>query len=405
MTEADLEFLLSPRGGEALAEARDLLAAEPLAAITALRRRWTREEAAAALEQARLRERASTKFPRAAEMFFEREALEQGTGERIARWRARRYADRDQVADLACGLGGDALALAAVTRVIAVDRDPLRLALLRENARICGVAHRIALLQGSVPEAAPRASAAFADPARRAAGSGGAVRRTRSLAAMSPPLADLLLLSERIPAMGIKLSPALDERELAAALAGRPHELEFLSDGGECREAVLWLGDLVTAARRASVLPAGATRATGRTGDGATGGSEGCVAASAPVGAYLYEPDAAVVRAHLVGLVAEELAAWTLDARIAYLSADRLVSTPLATAYRVREALPFHLRRVGEALAACGYGDVVVKKRGFPVEPEAIRRQLLPRLRGEGTALLFLTRVGEKHLAIIAETV
>lgn len=407
MTEADLEFLRSPRGTAAMEEACCLPASEPLAAIAALRRRCTREEAAAALEQVRLRRQARTKFSRADRMFFEREALEQATGERIARWRARRYAGREAVADLGCGLGGDALALAEVARVVAIDRNRLRLALLRENARVCEVGERIAPVQGSVPEAAPRVDALFADPSRRVEERGGRVRRARSLAAMSPPLAALLALAERVPNLGIKLSPALDEAELAATLGDRPHELEFLSDGGECREAVLWLGGLATAARRVTVLPAGATRAIGRADATSAERKHQDAAPSGPVGEYLYEPDAAVVRAHLVGLLASELRARTLDPRIAYLSGDRLERTPLAAVYRVQEALPFHPRRVGEVLAARGYGDVVVKKRGFPEEPEAIRRQLLARLRGRSgpAAILFLTRVGQKHLAILAEKV
>lgn len=412
MTEADLEFLRSPRGLDALAAARELPATEPLAALTALRRRFTREEATAAWEQTRLRERARVKFARAEGMFFEREALEQATGEGIAGWRARRYAGRAWVADLGCGLGGDALALARHARVIAVDRDPLRLALLRENARVYEVEGRVSLLCGLVPDAAPRVAAAFADPSRRAATSGGETRRTRSLAAMSPRLEELLPLAERIPELGIKLSPALDEAELEKRLGDRPHELEFLSDGGDCREAVLWLGGLVTAARRATVLPAGETRAIAEVGAwsadrrGASPNPQSDLP-SRPPGRYLYEPDAAIIRAHLVGGLAAEIGAWTLDPWIAYLSADRLTRTPLADAYAIREALPFHARRVGDALAARGYSDVVVKKRGFPVEPETVRRQLLPRLRGGmgGAAVLFLTRVGAKHLAIIAEKV
>lgn len=398
MTETDLAFLRSDRGRAALMIAADLPATEPLAGVTRLRREFSALEATAAWEQARLRHRAQEKFSRATEMFFEREALEQATGERIARWRARRYAGRPWVADIGCGLGGDALALADVARVVAIDRDRPRLLLLRENARVCGVADRIAPVCGEAPGAAPRVLAAFADPSRRIDAPGG-TRRTRSLAAMSPPLAELLELWARIPEMGIKLSPALDEEELSAALAGRPYELEFLSDGGECREAVLWLGGLVSARRRASVLPAGETRAV-------AGGGLPEVGPGRP-GAYLYEPDAAIVRAHLVGLVAAEIGAWTLDPRIAYLSGDRLVQTPLATAYAVRDVLPFHIRRVSEALTARGYADVVVKKRGFPGEPEAIRRQLVPKLRrgGAGVAILFLTRVGAKHLAIIAEKV
>jgi hypothetical protein len=398
MTRDQLRFLCSPSGAEAVEAAKEL-GADPLAAVTALRRRWQRDEAAAVLELVALRRRAAGRFSRADSMFFDREALEQASGERIARWRARRFAGRQIVADLCCGIGGDTIALAAPARVVAVDADRMRLLLLRENARVYSVADRVQPICGWVPEAAPAVTAAFADPSRRV-GEHGARRRTRSLAAMSPPLEALLALTSRIPDMGIKLSPAVDNQELTAALRGRPYELEFISDGGECREAVLWLGEFVTGARRASVLPAAQTKRVSVAED-----EPAARPSQARVGAVLYEPDPAIIRAGMIAAVAEELDGWTLDPQIAYLSSNRLCSSPFVTAYVVRESMPFQLRRLRQALAAGGYRDVVVKKRGFPMEPEALRRQLLPHLgRGSnGVATVIVTRVGKGHLAIISE--
>jgi THUMP domain-like/RNA cap guanine-N2 methyltransferase len=429
MTRDRLEFLRSPEGREAAAEARRLGVAEPLRTLSALRRRWTAEEAAAAFELASLRARAAAKFRQAEAMFFEREALEQASGERIARWRARRFAGRPVVADLCCGIGGDTIALAEVAPVIAVDRDRLRLELLRENVHVCGAAHPVWPVCAHVPDVALRITAAFADPSRRMRDVRGQSRRARTLAAMSPPLEALLAVAERIPDLGIKLSPALDDEELAAVLGEQSAELEFISDGGECREAVLWLGALATAARRATVLPAGETRAVLSSGAmagprrpsppapfvagwRAPGPGTGARRGEAPAlvrspGAYLYEPDAAIVRAHLVDVLAEELEAWTLDPQIAYLSSDRLRPTPLAAAFAVQEVMPFNLRALRRALAARGYRDVVVKKRGFPMEPEALRRELAPHLRGgtAGEAVVLVARVGDGHLAIIGERV
>ena len=147
-------------GRLAAAEALAPTEATTLAALTALRRTYPPALAAAAVEQALLRQRAARggKFTRAAAMYFTREGLEQATGETIARYRARRFARCDSVADLACGLGGDALALAADGQVLAVDRDPLRLLLARENARAYGVAAHIAACAGRLndPAAATR---------------------------------------------------------------------------------------------------------------------------------------------------------------------------------------------------------------------------------------------------------
>jgi len=123
------------------------------------------------------------------------------------------------------------------------------------------------------------------------------------------------------------------------------------------------------------------------------------------IGSYLYEPDPAVIRAGMVEELAEELDAWTLDPHIAYLTSDRLFATPFAASYRVQDAMPFQLRRLRAALSSRGYADVVVKKRGFPMEPEELRLQLLPSLRGgtAGEAVVLLARVGSGHMAIVAE--
>ncbi len=95
-----------------------------------------------------LRRRAAAKFANAAALYFTREALEQASGATIAAYRARRYQPYGVVADLCCGAGGDALALAQVTHVAAVDRDPLRLAMALANARACGLDQRITLSAG-----------------------------------------------------------------------------------------------------------------------------------------------------------------------------------------------------------------------------------------------------------------
>ena len=55
-----------------------------------------------------LRQRAAVKFARAGEMFFDREGLEMATREEVARYRAWRLREAGDVADLCCGIGGDA---------------------------------------------------------------------------------------------------------------------------------------------------------------------------------------------------------------------------------------------------------------------------------------------------------
>jgi len=265
--------------------------------------------------------------------------------------------------------------------------------LARENAAAADPRGPVWAVVGEVPALTPRVEAAFLDPGRREEG-----ERTRSLARMSPPIQAVLELVERIPALGVKLSPAVDRRELAAALGARPYELEFLSDRGECKEAVLWLGRLRTAACRASRVDVQVTLPV-QPGDEPI--------PVGPVGGYLYEPDPAAIRAGAMARLAAEHGLWKLDEEIAYLTGDQWIASPWLTGYRVIERLPFGLKPLRAALRARGVGDVVVKKRGSAVEPQALRQRLLAGLprSGAATAVVVLTRQCDRHVALVTEAV
>src|SRR3970282_1956180 len=111
MNLSDFHALLTPAGQAALAAAHALSPREDdfLAHLQRLQTTIPTPLAKAALETAILRARAAPKFTRAARMYFTREALEQTTGEAIARYRAARYAGLGALADLGCGIGGDTL--------------------------------------------------------------------------------------------------------------------------------------------------------------------------------------------------------------------------------------------------------------------------------------------------------
>lgn len=389
------EWLLTAPGQALLAEAEagDLGEAAQLRELTRLRRLATPEQAAAAYEQALLRRRAAAKFSRAGALFFVREALEQASGEQIAAHRARRYAGRAELADLCCGIGGDALALAQVGHVLAADRDELRLAVAAANARALGLAERISFLRADVEQIdTPAADAIFFDPARRSGG-----RRVFALADYRPPVELVGRWLARVPAIGVKLAPGVADDEVAALAEriGRPAlETEFISVDGELKEAALWLGPLASAERRATVLRSGAGSAT----------LDNLAAPPAPLAeplAYLYEPDPAVIRAHLVADLAQRLGAAQLDRQIAYLTGDELIATPFARCWRVLEWLPFGLKRLRARLRALGAGTVTVKKRGSPLDTDALARQLS----GDGTRALVvvLTNVAGRPAALIGE--
>jgi hypothetical protein len=89
-----------------------------------------------------------------------------------------------------------------------------------------------------------------------------------------------------------------------------------------------------------------------------------------------------------------------IDGQIAYLTADELIETPFATAYRVEESMPFGLKRINRYLRTLDVGELVIKKRGLAIDPEQFRRQL--KYGGEhGRVVLVLTRTRDKPTALI----
>src|SRR5680860_975181 len=122
-----------------------------------------------------------------------------------------------------------------------------------------------------------------------------------------------------------------------------------------------------------------------------------------PIGEYLLEPDGAVIRAGLVGPLSERLGARLLDPHIAYLTADALIESPFAATFRIVESLPYSEKRLASALAARGVGLSLIKKRGLDVDPAVLRRRL--KLKGDASATVILTRIGNSRIAFIAERV
>jgi SAM-dependent methyltransferase len=409
------EWLLSPAGQALLvvAASLDLSDAGRLASLERLRRSATPEQAAAALETALLRQRAATKFPSAASLYFTREALEQSSAWPVACWRAQRFrrvlGRGAHVADLCCGVGGDALALASAgLRVTAVDRDPLRLAMLAANAAALGLTELIQLLALDLEQqASPIADALFFDPARRSNG-----RRVFALADYAPSVSLVTHWRSNTPAVGVKVAPGVRDEELVALDVS---EVELVSLGGELKEAMLWFGPLARAGRRATLLVAGtdarpehqreapvlsAANPAAQTLFQPSGEALPRVALSEP-GAWLYEPDPAVIRAHLVALVAHQLGARQLDGEIAYLTADDARATPFARCWRILEWHPFGLKQLRARVRALDPGPVTVKKRGSPLDTDALARQLSGP--GSRPLVVVLTQMRGKPIFIMCE--
>jgi len=227
-------------------------------------------------------------------------------------------------------------------------------------------------------------NAAFIDPSRRSG-----ARRIFNLEEMDPPLATVRALSERLPAIAVKTMPGIADADIPADA-----EVEFISERGQMKEALLRFGNLRTgAARRATLLP-----------------GPHHLDSNAPLNdspaiepaACLLEPDPAVIRATLVQHLATALGAQQIDPTIAYLTADQWIDTPFARCWTVLRHGPFHLKTLNRWLREMGAGEVVVKKRGSAIDPDEFRHRL--KTTAGGVALtVFLTRTLGRPWMIVGQ--
>ncbi|MBL1099367.1 class I SAM-dependent methyltransferase [Streptomyces coffeae] len=370
------DSLLGDEGQALLTALRDHDPADELATATRLRRDHPAALVSAALTQAQLRQRAVAKFGEDAHrMYFTPHGVEQSTRTSVAVYRAERFAGfgARSVADLCCGIGGDAIALArAGISVLAVDRDPLTCAVTRANAEALGLSDLIEVRCADVTEidTAPF-DAVFVDPARR-----GGRGRVFDPEAYSPPLSWAIETARTTGRAALKIAPGVPHEAVP-----EDAEAEWISDHGHVKEAVLWFGTARPGMRRATLLPAAHSLLGTRLLPDPPAG---------PVGRWLYEPDGAVIRAHLVADVAARIGGRLIDPTIAYITADELRPTPYATAYEITDVLPFNLKKLKALLREREIGIATIKKRGSAVEPEVLRKKL--RLAGRNSCTILLTR-------------
>lgn len=368
-----MAYLRSAEGRAALDEVAgyQLTDASLIAEISSARARFG-DQAGVLVETVRLRRRASVKLRNAGGWLFTDEALQQATATPVAEHRARRLAGA-VVHDVTCSVGTELAALRDTAQlVVGSDLDAVRLAMAEHNLGLRG--EPVLLCRADALRPVTADAVVVADPARRSG-----TRRRFDPRGYLPPLDDLIgVLAGR--EYVVKCAPGIDFD--AVRRLGFDGEVEVTSWSGNVREACLWSRGLspLGVRRRASVLDTGEQFTDGEPDD----------CAVRPAGTWIVDPDGAVVRAGLVRQYAVRHGLWQLDADIAYLSGDRLPAG--VRGFEVLDTLPYHERRLRQALSDRGVGAVEILVRGLDVDPDVLRSRL--RLRGSSQATVILTRLG-----------
>jgi len=236
LTLEDIMFLQSDTGQAYLTDYADADVSDKqtLFLITDLRKSLTLEQASAILTTVRLRQKAVDKFPvHADQLLYTGDSLQQASDYAIRQYRAG-LVDSQRVLDICCSIGSDALAFAkAGCDVVGYDLDPVRIEIARHNAHVMGLS-----VVFDVQDVQERLTGtydfAFYDPARRTPDG----NRLFDVEQYIPPLS--LVHTFPTDSVAVKLSPAVD----LAQLTSYGGQVEFISVGGDLKEAVLWLNQI-----------------------------------------------------------------------------------------------------------------------------------------------------------------
>ena len=340
------------------------------------------------ISQAKLRSRAVSKFGSslASTMLFTEEGLEQATRQQVAAWHAQKFLTHGikTVTDLGCGIGADALAFAqAGLEVTAIEKDELTANIAKYNLNNYPMA---TVSNADALDIEPESPSFWLDPARRKLSSKAAGRVMLKPEDFSPNLNFAFEIGARHTA-GIKLAGSLPHE-----LIPEDCEANWVSHNNELVETVLWFGELGQSGKRSALILA----------DTITEYSGDLIQAPiSEVGKFVYDPNPALVRSHLLGAFAVENGLWGIAPSIAYLSSDSEISSPWLRGFEVVESLPLDVKRIAKRMSELDIGTLEIKKRGVDITPEQLRPKL--KLKGKSAATLILTRVGDARKALVCQ--
>ena len=316
-----------------------------------------------------------------------------------------------RVADLTGGFGVDAVmivrALQAAGWGVAltwVERQSALCALAEHNLPLLGV-ERVEIRCGEAEEALaqlPPQHLIYIDPSRRDAHGG----RVSALRDCQPDVTRLLpLLMEKSEQVLVKLSPMLD---LTEALRSLPAvEVHVVSVEGECKELLLLLKGKSEGTSEPLIhcVNIGANQTSLFRFTRSEEQSAACTYAEG-VGAYLFEPDASVMKAAAFRTVARRFALSPLHPNSHLYTAPVPVAAFPGRMFRVLGTCSVGRRPLQALLRGLpdGSPSLHLAVRNFPRSADALRKQL--GVREGGSRYLFATTLmGGRRCLVLCERV
>ena len=360
----DVRWLVSDEAKPLLAATQERLfakgneAVDTLKVLKGLRKKISTPRANLVLQQAQLRQKARKKFDLADQMFFTETSLQQSSGQLMASFKADRFSSFSSIADLCCGMGGDAIELRRsmnAGNLYAVDQDLELLIYCQANLDACPSSSAVSchstkadINQFDLGEV----EAWHLDPDQRVEGR----RLRRSLDHCSPNAEQIQALVEKNPNGCVKLSPAC---EIPADWFSENFcTVEYLGDARECKQLLICFGDL----KQAESMSARIVR--GSNVDSFSGDADVVESECQNIGEYLFEPHSTLLASKLVDDFAQQHQLERVKHGVGYLTGDQTVESPFVASFRVLESSTIDTKRIRSILNSKNYVITEVKKRG-----------------------------------------
>ena len=389
----DHHWLTSAQGRELIELVRQKCDERGLLAIADQRRLQSRFPAnlvGQAHDLLLLRRKAASKFACAEEMFLTAKSLEQASDQAIGAYKASRFPQGGSLADLCCGIGGDLIPLAKTGSVCGVEADPRLAEFARANLAANSAAGDV-LQEDAAHYDVGQVDAWHIDPDRRLAG-----RKTTQVDSFSPSWSEIVRLLALNPNASLKLAAASRIPQLDSIR----HVRQWIGNARECRQQVIWCGDLSTV--DAGPVRHQATLAESNREPVSIEGSPDLVPdIRQTIGRYFYDPHSVVLASHLLGVIAHAHGLATIAAGAVYLTGDDQIETPFLRGFEVLEHAPFDRKRWRQLLRDRKIGRLEIKKRGVDIDPETVRRQM--KLRGDKDGVLIIMRQAEQVQGVLAK--
>ena len=334
-----------------------------------------------------------------------RRSLQQATPWQVAKLKAGWLGDAE-VHDLCCAVGGDAISLAVRGATIAVDRDPVMVAMAEANLSTA-ISLQPALqrswqtrCEDVVDFQLPKRSTLHIDPDRRTDGQ----KRGTQAEAFSPTWAEVHSMITNSRSAIVKLAPATD---LDCQSSDQPRHQSWISLQGSVREQSLLVGGSVEKAK----LTDGGRSAYRLAADGSwqrfapTDEVVGSVAAASQPSSWLVDPVSSVRAAGLTQRFAADYALTSLGGLSGFLTSDESELpeevVAMAVVGRVVWKGSANERKLKRELRAHGWFPETVKCRSVDRDPAEVFRCY--RDCGDVPVTLWIGRVGKKVYAAVTQ--